>query len=194
MSPPRSSSDGLKAALQMVPGQAPQNKPPSSALHLRSWLEDTEGLLTSANRLIKDWTCCSTTEIQHPWKASVDLFPSETKETSQSCFQFILYSTAISWKQFKCQGPHWGQRLAAATYYWSLSCGSRPDERLLLISCILRRIHHVITRLLRFADSTFQGEANEAIYSLHPYVESPFPKNNSDSKHNHRSNSIMKNS
>lgn len=96
MSPPRSSSDGLKAALQMVPGQAPQNKPPSSALHLRSWLEDTEGLLTSANRLIKDWTCCSTTEIQHPWKASVDLFPSETKETSQSCFQFILYSTAIS--------------------------------------------------------------------------------------------------
>lgn len=38
----------------------------------------------------------------------------------------------------------------------------------------------------------FQGEANEAIYSLHPCVESPFPKNNSDSKHNHRSNSIMK--
>lgn len=92
------------------------------------------------------------------------------------------------------QGLHWGHRLAAATYYRSLSYGSHGDERLLLISCTLGRSHHVITGLLRFADSIFQGEANEAFYSLHSCVESSFLKHNSDSKHNCRSNSILKNS
>lgn len=82
-----------------------------------------------------------------------------------------------------------GQRLAAATRCRSLSYGSLCDEWLLLISCILRRIHHVIIGLLRFTDSIFQGKANEA---LHSCVESLFPKHNSNSKHNRRLNSIMK--
>lgn len=82
-----------------------------------------------------------------------------------------------------------GQRLAAAIWYRSLSCGSCCDEWLLLISCILRRIHHVIRGLLRFTDNIFQGKANEA---LHSCAESLFPKHNSNFKHNHRLNSIMK--
>lgn len=76
-----------------------------------------------------------------------------------------------------------GQRLAAVTCYRSLSCGLLCDERLLLISCMLRRIRHVIIGLLRFTDSIFQEKANEA---LHSCAESLLPKHNSNSKHNRR--------